>query len=338
MKKVTVQSPANIAFIKYWGQTAENIYIPRNNNISMTLSSCQTITTVERSSEFKTDAIELYNGVNYAPLSKNTHKGKKAYEQIDRIRKMSDSTDRVLIRSKNSFPSDAGIASSASGFSALTAALLLAFDQKDKFNNKRELSKEVRLSGSGSAARSVFGGFVQLLTGSSHDESYAIQIADENHWDLVDIVAIVNNMKKKVTTSEGHAAADSSPYFKTRLHEMQPRIKNTLEAIKTKDIYKLGPAIEEDTISMHSVMMTSKPPAYYWEPGTVSVMKAVMEWRETDNIQSYFSIDAGANVHVICEEKDATEVERRLNNLDLVKNTIYNEPCAGTHEITDHLF
>src|SRR3990167_2783663 len=104
MKKVTVQSPANIAFIKYWGQTAKNIYIPRNNIISMTLSGCQTITTIERSPNFKEDTIELFDGHEYSKLSKEIHKGKKAYEQIQRIRKMTKVTDKVHILSKNTFP------------------------------------------------------------------------------------------------------------------------------------------------------------------------------------------------------------------------------------------
>src|SRR3989338_242067 len=297
MKKITVKSPANIAFIKYWGQTKQNLFIPRNNNISMTLSDCQTITTIEKDPKLKEDIIELQKGDGYSPLLKDTHKGKNAYEQINRIRKLSKSKDKVRIRSKNTFPSDAGIASSASGFSALTGALLLA-----------------------------------------HDQSYAVQIADEKSWDLVDIVAIVSSEKKKTSSSQGHAAVDSSPYYKTRLAEMQPRIKTTREAILAKDIRKLGVCTEEDTISLHIVMMSSKPPAYYWEPGTIAVMKAVMNWREADNIQAYFSIDAGANVHVICEKKDAKKVEKRLQAIPFVKSTIYNEPCAGTHEIKRHLF
>jgi diphosphomevalonate decarboxylase len=338
MKKITIQSPANIAFIKYWGQTRENIFIPRNNNISMTLSGCQTITTIERNPDLKEDLIELHNGNEYAPLLQDTAKGKKAYEQIDRIRKMSGSTDKVYIKSKNTFPSDAGIASSASGFSALTGALLITFDQIEKWKDKRELSKEVRLSGSASAARSVYGGFVELLAGTTHDESYCIQIADEHSWNVVDIVAIVSSEKKKVSTSEGHVLADRSPYFETRLIEMQNRIKTTRRAIKEKNIRDLGPCIEADTISMHAVMMTSKPPAYYWAPGTLAVMNEVIYQRETNKIEAYFSIDAGANVHVICEKKDAEKVQKYLEALTLVQKTIYNEPCEGTHEIQDHLF
>ena len=338
MKKITVKSQANIAFIKYWGQTKHNLYIPRNNNISMTLSNCQTITTIQCDPKLKEDIIELQKGDKYSPLLKDTHKGKNAYEQINRIRKFAKSKDKVHIRSKNTFPSDAGIASSASGFSALTGALLLAFDQRKKFEDKKEFSKEVRLCGSASAARSVYGGFVELKTGNSHDESFAVQIAAENSWDLVDIVAVVSSEKKKTSSSQGHATVDSSPYYSMRLTEMQSRIKFTRFAIREKNIQKLGVATEEDTISLHVVMMTSKPPAYYWEPGTIAVMRAVMNWREANKIQPYFSIDAGANVHVICEKKDAKKIEKRLKAIPFVKSTIYNEPCAGTHEIKRHLF
>ena len=239
MKKITVKSPANIAFIKYWGQTKQNLFIPRNNNISMTLSDCQTITTIEKDPKLKEDIIELQKGDGYSPLLKDTHKGKNAYQQINRIRKLAKSKEKVRIRSKNTFLSDAGIASSASGFSALTGALLLDFDQRKIFDDKKEFSKEVRLCGSASAARSVYGGFVELKTGDSHDESYAVQIADEKSWDLVDIVAIVSSEKKKTSSSQGHAAVDSSPYYKTRLIEMQSRIKATRDAIHKKNIQKL---------------------------------------------------------------------------------------------------
>lgn len=338
MKKITVKSPANIAFIKYWGQTKHNLYIPRNNNISMTLSNCQTITTIQKDPSLKEDIIELKNGDKYSPLLKDTHKGKNAYEQINRIRKLAKSKDKVHIRSRNTFPSDAGIASSASGFSALTGALLLAFDQRKIFEDKKEFSKEVRLCGSASAARSVYSGFVELLSANSHNKSYAVQIADEKSWNLVDVVAIVSSEKKKTSSSQGHAAVDSSPYYKTRLIEIQPRIKKVRKAILEKDIRSLGVATEEDAISLHIVMMTSKPPAYYWEPGTIAVMKEVIKWREQDGLQAYFTMDAGANVHVICEKKDAKKVEKKLKAIPFVKSTIYNEPCEGTHEINTHLF
>ncbi len=339
MQKVTVQSPANIAFIKYWGQTKHNLYIPRNNNISMTLSGCITTTTLEKSTTLAEDRIEIKTEQgDYELLSKKTEKGKKAYEQIERIRNVSKSTDKVLIKSQNSFPSDAGIASSASGFSALTGVLLLAFNQKHLFEDKKELSRQVRLNGSASAARSVYGGYVELLAGNTHEEAYAIQLADENYWDLVDIIAVVNTDKKKSSSSVGHAVADTSPYFETRLLEMLPRIDQTKKAIINKNLTILGPLIEADCISMHTVMMTSKPPLFYWDPGTIAIIKDVIQMREKENIQAYFTIDAGANVHIICEKKNSEKVTMELKKNPFIISTIYNEPGEGTKQIDNHLF
>lgn len=335
MSKVTVKAPANIAFIKYWGNTEDNL--PLNSSISMTLDACQTTTTIELVGE-KYDFIEIADEKgNFQELKRTSIKGTKAYEQIERIRELAGKTERVHVKSSNSFPSSAGIASSASGFCALTSALLLVYGLKAPFEDKKELSKLVRLSGSGSAARSVMSGFVELIGGDAHHASYAVQIADANHWDLCDVIAIIDSGMKKTPSSEGHRTASTSPYFETRLIEMQDRIKYARKALLEKKFEKLGKAIEQDTISMHTVMMTSKPPLYYWAPGTIDVMNHVLKWREEDNLQAYFSIDAGANVHVICQAPDATEVSNRLQKLSLVQSTIINHPAPGVHQIEDHL-
>ena len=339
--KSTVISPANIAFIKYWGQSDHKLFIPRNNNISMNLSACKTTTTIETVDDPGDDVVEVkFFGKEYQKLDRKIEdiKQENLFTQIDRIRKLAGSTKKIRMKSENSFPADAGIASSASSFSAATGALLIAFGLREKFDDKIEFSKEVRLCGSGSAIRSVLGGFVEMLAGQSHDDSYAVQIADEHYWDLVDIVAIVDPEKKKVSSSRGHLLADTSPYFETRIKEMQPRIKQTREAILAKDIRKLGPCIEQDSTSLHIVMMTSNPPCFYWGPGSIRIMLDVMKWREEDDLQAYFTLDAGPNVHIICEKKDADEVQKRLKENDFVKWTIYNEPCEGTVESSEHLF
>ncbi len=336
MSKVTVQAPANIAFIKYWGNTDDNL--PLNNSISMTLDNCLTTTTVAFTDE-SYDTIEIQNQHGtYEELKRTSIKGSKAYEQIKRIRELAGSEKRVMVKSVNSFPANAGIASSASGFCALTAALLLVYGLKNQFEDKKELSKLVRMSGSGSAARSVMGGFVELIGGDAHHVSYAVQLADEKHWGLCDVIAIISSDSKKTPSSEGHRSAHSSPYFETRLHEMTKRIESTRKAIERKNIEKLGESIEQDTISMHAVMMTSNPPLYYWEPGTLDVIKHIISWREKDSLQAYFSIDAGANVHVICEKKDAQEIAKRLSTVSSVQSTIVNHPAKGVHEIENHLF
>jgi diphosphomevalonate decarboxylase len=213
-KKVTVVSPANIALVKYWGRKNHDLFIPCNNNISMTMSGCITTTTVEARDDLTGDEIEIkFHGKNFEKMSRDTIKRRNLYNQIDRIRNLAESKKRVKIKSVNNFPSDAGIAASASSFSAVTAGLLLAYGLNDLYEDKKEFSRQIRLCGSGSAVRSAYGGFVEFLTGSSHESAHAVQIAGEHHWDLVDIVAIVDPEKKSVSSSSGHLLADTSPYF-----------------------------------------------------------------------------------------------------------------------------
>lgn len=337
--KYTVQAPSNIAFVKYWGRADHKLFIPKNNSISMNLSNCLTVTTAEVSDEFENDEVyvKFHNENDFVKVERDSIKNSDLYEQIKRIRKIAGSNQKVKVMSENNFPADAGIASSASGFAALTGVLLLVYGLKEKFEDVKEFSKEIRLCGSASAVRSVTDGFVELLAGN-HENTYAVQIADAKHWDLVDIVAIVDPDKKKVSSSQGHEIADTSPFMKARVEEVKSRIKIVRQAILDKDIRKLGPEIEKDSTSMHSVMMTSTPPAYYWAPGSIRIMKEVMDWRENDDLQAYFTFDAGANAHVICEKKDAKEVQKRLEAIEFVKWTIYNEVGQGPKILDKHLF
>ena len=336
--KVTTIAPANIAFIKYWSMKDPQLFIPNNNSISMTMSGCKTKTTVELTDN-QDDLVEVkFFQSEYKKLDRKEIKQQNLFQQIARIRTLSGGNQKVKVKSENNFPSDAGIAASASSFAALTAALFLVYGLKDKFDDRKELSRQIRLCGSGSAVRSAMGGFGEFIAGHDHDSSYAKQIADEHHWDLVDVVAVVDSGKKKYGSSEGHKIASTSPYLATRLQEIKPRIKKVREAISEKNLENLGPLIEADSTSMHAVMMTSKPPLFYWEPGTMRLMKDIISWREEDGLQAYFTIDAGPNVHVICEKKDAKEVAKRLKVNPFVKSTIYNEPCAGVRVSQDHLF
>jgi diphosphomevalonate decarboxylase len=337
--KVTAVSPANIAFIKYWGRADHKLFIPRNNSISMTMSGCKTTTTVELNDNLSEDLIEVkfYRQKTYQKLSREDIKTENLFDQVDRIRKESGIKRKVNIRSENNFPSDAGIAASASSFSAATAALLVAFGLKEKFEDKKELSRQIRLCGSSSAVRSAYGGFVEMIAGHGHKDTFAVQIADEKYWKLVDIVAVVNPEKKLTSSSKGHLLADTSPYFEKRIMEMQDRIKKVRKAIIDRDLKTLGPLIEQDSTSMHLVMMTSVPPLFYWGPGSMRIMLDVMRWRE-EGLRSCFTLDAGPNIHIICENKDAREVQKRLRKNEFVKWTIYNEPCEGVKIVDKHLF
>lgn len=338
MKKITVRAPANIAFVKYWGRADHKIFLPLNNSISMTMSGCITTTTIE-TLDNQSDTVEIkFQNKDVQKLLPDSIKARNIFSQIERIRKRANSKLKVHIKTENNFPADAGIASSASGFAALTAALLLAYGLDEQFHDKKELSRQVRLCGSGSAVRSVYGGFVEMRAGHDHRSSYAVQIADEQYWDLIDIVAVVEPTKKKISSSEGHQTAETSPFLKARITDTKKRVKIVRDAILNKDFETLGMEIEKDSLSMHAVMMTQTPSALYWTPGSIRIMHDVRLWREEENILAYATFDAGANAHIICQKKDARTIESKLKKNPFVQSTIYNEPARGVHVATEHLF
>jgi len=233
---------------------------------------------------------------------------------------------RARVISRNNFPMAAGLASSASAFAALSLAATRAAGLD---LGEQELSILARL-GSGSACRSVPGGFALWLAGDSHETSFAHQIAPPEHWALRDLIAIVSRAPKAVSSGAGHAAAETSPFFKARLATLPRRLEEVKEALLARDFPALGRAIEEEAISLHVVAMTSRPPIYYWLPTTVRLINEVQRWR-AEGLEVYFTFDAGPNVHLICQAENAAEVERRLAAIEEVQEVIVNEPAGKTH-------
>lgn len=320
--KATAKSPANIAFIKFWGKKNPNINIPFNNSISMNLSACFTLTTVEFSERFKKDAV-LINGERM-----EGSRQQRVTQILDIVRKKAKLKYFAKVSSKNNFPSDAGIASSASGFSALalaaSSAAGLALSQK-------ELSILARL-GSGSASRSITDGFSEWKAGKSNNTSYAVSIAKPGFWDLRDLVAVVSSGVKKSSSTEGHSVAQTSPYFKTRQICLKKRKRDIKKALLKKDFSIFGRLLEEEAIDLHVMAMTSNPPIYYWNGGTVEVMTAVREMRD-DGLECYFTMDAGPNVHVICLGKNEKKIIKRIKKVKGVKTVISNKAAEGARII-----
>ncbi len=313
--KATAVAPANIAFIKYWGKKDASRQIPRNSSISMNLSACTTTTTVEFSKDFSTDTIS--EGFDAQRIIKH----------IDRLRSLVGINERVCVATSNNFPASSGIASSASGFAALTIAATAALHLN---LSEKELSALARL-GSGSACRSIPDGFVKW------DGEFAHSLYPADYWDLCDIVAIVEKAKKKVSSSKGHEAVETSPFFKQRLDAIPKRIHKIELAFQKKNFQSLGEIIEEDCLDMHHVMQTQTPPLMYWNDATKRIMEAVRDWRK-NGLSVYFTIDAGPNVHLICEGKDEARVIESLKNISGVEEIILNKPSKGAQIVSTHLF
>jgi diphosphomevalonate decarboxylase len=334
MNKSTVRSPANIAFVKYWGRRNEKLILPQNSSISMNLSNCYTTTTVEFG-KVTTDEIQVkFFGKDISSLQGD--KRNRVLQHIDRIRKETGKKAAVKIYSENSFPSDAGIASSASAFSALTMALFAALNIK---LSEKELTIQTRLSGSGSACRSIPDGFVEWVKGDGNksDSSYAISLAPPGHWDLWDVVAIVDTSEKKVSSYEGHKQAVLNEYMTARLKNITKRIFEVKKAIKTKDIERLGKVLEEESLSLHTVAMMSDPPIFYLNGKTLEIIQKIRAWR-AEGIMSYFTMDAGPNVHVICEGKTVNKLQNRLNTFPGIEKIITNKVAVGANIVEKHLF
>jgi len=322
--KVTAFASANIAFIKYWGNRDASLRLPYNSSLSMNLSAATTTTTVQFDNHLPNDTVIIGGEEQHGPVRA------RVVAHLDRVRALAGSVARALVISQNSFPMGTGIASSASAFAALSLAATAAAGLN---LSERELSALARL-GSGSAARSVPGGFVEWIAGDSHETSYAYSIAPPEHWDLRDVVAIVSHIPKPVGSTDGHAAALTSPYFATRLALLPDRHARLKQAILERDLAVLGPLMEEEAISLHVIALTSHPPIYYWAPATLELMLAVRAWRG-EGLPVYFTLDAGPNVHLICTAADAPIVEARVRAMAGVRDVLVNAPGGPATLISD---
>jgi diphosphomevalonate decarboxylase len=311
MTTATAQAHPNIAFIKYWGNRDAALRIPSNGSISMNLDGLFTRTTVSYQPSLALDELVI-NGHEVAG------KGLLRVSAIlDEVRRKAGFRSKAEVISENNFPSGAGIASSASAFAALAVAATRAAGLEW---SERELSVLAR-HGSGSACRSIPGGFVEWFPGEDDEGSFAISIAPPDHWDLADCVAILT----ATGSTEGHALAPTSPLQAARVADARRRLDLCREAVLERNFEVLAGVVEQDSDLMHAVMMTSQPALFYWEPATLAVMQAVRAWR-ADGLPVCYTIDAGANVHVICTGPEAARVEALLLKLPGVTRVLTAAP------------
>ncbi|MCA9907370.1 MAG: diphosphomevalonate decarboxylase [Anaerolineae bacterium] len=321
MHQATARAHPNIAFIKYWGNRNQQLRLPASSSISMNLDGLYTETTVQWSDRQAADTLML-NGAEQSgvPLTRvSTH--------MDHMRQRLKINARAHVESANNFPTGAGVASSAAAFAALTvAAVAAAGSQLDE----RELTTLARL-GSGSAARSVPAGFVEWYAANTHEDSYAESIFAPDYWDLIDVVAIVNTTHKARGSTEGHSAADTSDLQPARIAGAAGRLAACKTAIRDRDFDSFAQVIEHDSNLMHAVMMTSRPPVFYWQPASIVLMQRIRDLR-ADGVRVCYTLDAGPNVHCICVRDDAAEVKAALDSMSEVIETL-TAPAGGGVQI-----
>ncbi len=322
IRQAAAQAHPNIAFIKYWGNRDERLRLPANPSFSMNLGALRTVARVTFLEEEGPDALIL-NGV---PVEGPARDRVEAF--LDHVRRMGGHRGRAVVESQTDIPTGVGLASSAAAFAALAVAAAAALDLR---LSERELSLLARL-GSGSACRSVPPGFVEWVVGERHEDSYAYSVAPPEHWALWDVIAVVSEQPKAVGSSEGHRRAATSPLHAFRVATAPERVARCREAVLRRDFDALAEIVETDAIWMHAVMMTSRPPLFYWEPATVAVLLAVRRWRE-EGLPVAFTLDAGPNVHILCPAEAADAVARRLEGVPGVRRVLRSGPGGGAQPV-----
>jgi len=304
---VTAKAHPNLALVKYWGKRNAAFNLPTNGSISINLGGLTTTTTVSFDAALEHDQVEIdgadATGAPYDHVSAH----------LDRIRSLARIDTRASVISSSNFPVAAGLASSASAFAALTMAATRAAGLD---LGPLALSALAR-RGSGSACRSIPGGFAEWLEGDDDLSSYAVELAPATHWDLCVISAVLDDRPKEISSAGGHAAAPSSPLFDARLQTLAGTLEQVRRAVLERDIRSLVMAAEREAISMHAIAMTSRPDTrwhsgvYYWQAATMEAIQRVQDWRR-DGLAVGFTIDAGANIHLLCEGVDLEEIKGLL--------------------------
>jgi diphosphomevalonate decarboxylase len=309
--RVTAVAHPNLAFVKYWGKADAKLNIPANDSISVNLDAATTTTSVVFLSDLARDEVMLNGEVAGETAAA------KVSAHLDRVRRLAGIVEQARVESLNDFPAAVGIASSASAFAALTLAASRAAGLD---LDERALSILAR-KGSGSACRSIPAGFVLWNAGDSDETSFATQIAPPAHWDLCVTTVIFNEQPKEISSSEGQALARTSPFYAARLATLGGTLDTVQSALLARDFHRFGAATEREALSMHAVAMTAQPVGRdwltgvcYWQPATVFFIHQVESWRR-GGLPIYLTIDAGPNVHLLCEATHQPSLERELEKI-----------------------
>jgi diphosphomevalonate decarboxylase len=311
VSRATAVAHANIALVKYWGKRDEALHLPEAPSLSIALDRLATTTTVELGGA--SDSLVL--------------DGRAAGEaEVRRARSLLDAAgigERARIESRNSFPTAAGLASSASGFAALAVAACAAAGQQ---RTSRQLSAIAR-RGSGSAARSVPGGW------AAWEDEFAEEVAQPGHLPLRAVIALCGEGKKDVGSRDGmKLSRDTSPYHAAFIAQCRRDYAEARALLRDRDLPALGALAERNALRMHADALAADPPILYWEPPTVSCLQALRRLRE-GGVGAWATIDAGPHVVALCAPEEAPRVESALRAIAGVRDVLVCAPAGGARVV-----
>lgn len=315
---VTAQTPTNIAVIKYWGKRDENLILPINDSISVTLdpSHLCTTTTVAVSPAFTQDRMWL----NGKEISLSGGRYQNCLREIrSRANDIEDEKKGIKITKKdweklhlhiasyNNFPTAAGLASSAAGFACLVYALAKLMNAQEDNGQLSAIARQ----GSGSACRSLYGGFVKWIMGKEENgrDSIAVQLVDEKHWDeLVILIAVVSSRQKETSSTSGmRETVETSPLIQHRAAEVVPKRVVEMEgAIRSRDFPKFARLTCSDSNQFHAVCLDTSPPIFYMNDTSHRIISCVEKWNRSEGTpQVAYTFDAGPNAVLIARNRKA---------------------------------
>ncbi|QOD60523.1 diphosphomevalonate decarboxylase [Polaribacter haliotis] len=337
------QTPSNIALVKYWGKS--NPQLPKNASISFTLDNCHTITTIDFEKK------EISENVDFNLFFEGKQKDEFKPKIAEFFKRVADYCPyifeyKMTINSENSFPHSSGIASSASGLSAIAMCLMslekeLNSDLSLEFINKKA-SFLARL-GSGSASRSVEG---PLVVWGSHPEIegssdlFGVKFPHKVHSifeNYQDAILLVDKGEKQVSSTVGHNLMTNHPYAENRFVQANDNLGKLSEILQNGDIKAFVNLVESEALTLHAMMMTSNPYFILMKPNTLEIINKIWSYRQENNSNICFTLDAGANVHVLypLSEKEAVNqfIENELANYCQKKQYIYDSVGFGAKQL-----
>ena len=322
MTAATAVAGTNIALVKYWGKRDEALNLPATGSLSLTLDRLGTRTRVAfDGGDGARDRVTL----DGAPASEKVASRVTAF--LDRVRARAGISARATVVTDNSVPTASGLASSASGFAALALA---ATGAAGLALSPTELSVLARL-GSGSAARSIFGGFVEMAPGTRADGSDAAAhpLDVGVGWNVRLVVAITAAGEKALgSTAAMRRTAETSPYYEAWVRGVDGDLAAARAAIGARDLAALGAVAERSAMRMHASAMAAEPPILYWNPATIAAMARVRALR-AEGTSAFFTIDAGPHVKVLCDAGQSEAVAAALAETPGVLRTLIAAPGSG---------
>lgn len=327
-QKVTESCPSNIALIKYWGKYKDQI--PANPSISYTLNLCKTNTEMEFVAGEKFSVTTFLAGMEEVKFAQKIEKYFTTIEEyLPWILK-----GKYIIRTENTFPHSSGIASSASGFGAIAKCLMhldeIFAGKTDADSSLRKASFLARL-GSGSACRSLYDGLVvwgETNEVSESSDLFAVQYPmSEIHpvfRNFNDWVLLIHEGEKSVSSTVGHGLMNTNPYAERRFKEAHENFAKLKPILKNGDMTAFIKLVEHEALTLHAMMMMSEPAFILMQAGTLAVINKIWEFRKQTDLPLFFTLDAGANVHLLFPSNKEEDVIKEFIIKELIQHTQNN--------------